>query len=128
MGANDAAIKEALKKLRLNREQQKAKDDAAIKKALVTIKVFGVGGGGNSVLKRIAESDFLDIDLVAVNTDSHALSFSNMDKIRTIQIGNELTKGRGTGGNVAVGEQAAKNDSESFRACVRELCEALSTI
>ena len=57
MGANDAAIKEALKKLRLNKEQQKAKDDAAIKKAHVTIKVFGVGGGGNSVLKRIAESE-----------------------------------------------------------------------
>ena len=115
MGANDAAIKEALKKLRQNKERQQAADDAAIKKALVTIKVFGVGGGGNSVLKRIAESDFLDIDLVAVNTDSHALSFSNMDKIRTIQIGNELTKGRGTGGNVAIGEQAAKNDSERLK-------------
>lgn len=115
MGANDAAIKEALKKLRLNREQQKARDDAAIKKALVTIKVFGVGGGGNSVLKRIAESDFLAIDLVAVNTDSHALGFSNTDKIRSVQIGEQLTKGRGTGGNVAVGEQAAKNDSERLK-------------
>ena len=50
MGANDEAIKEALKKLRLNQAKQKAQDDAAIKKALVTIKVFGVGGGGNSVL------------------------------------------------------------------------------
>ena len=115
MGANDAAIKEALKKLRLNREQQKAADDAAIKKALVTIKVFGVGGGGNSVLKRIAESDFLAIDLVAINTDSHALSFSNLDKIRAVQIGENLTKGRGTGGNVALGEQAAKNDSERLK-------------
>jgi len=115
MGANDAAIKEALKKLRLNKEQQKAKDDAAIKKALVTIKVFGVGGGGNSVLKRIAESDFLDIDLVAVNTDSHALSFSNTNAIRTLQIGEMLTKGRGTGGHVEVGEQAAKADAERIK-------------
>ena len=115
MGANDTAIKEALKKLRLNKEQQQAADDAAIKKALVTIKVFGVGGGGNSVLKRIAESDFLAIDLVAVNTDSHALSFSNTDKIRIAQIGEQLTKGRGTGGNVALGEQAAKSDSERLK-------------
>ena len=115
MGANDAAIKEALKKLRLNQQQQKAADDAAIKKALVTIKVFGVGGGGNSVLRRIAESDFLEIELVAVNTDSHALSFSNLDKIRTVQIGAQLTKGRGTGGNVALGEQAAKSDSERLK-------------
>ncbi|MBR1807609.1 MAG: hypothetical protein IJ774_14660, partial [Selenomonadaceae bacterium] len=115
MGANDAAIKEALKKLRLNKEQQKAKDDAAIKKALVTIKVFGVGGGGNSVLKRIAESDFLEIDLVAVNTDSHALSFSNTKNIRTVQIGEMLTKGRGTGGRVEIGEQAAKADAERIK-------------
>ena len=115
MGANDAAIKEALNKLRLNKELQKAQDDAAIKKALVTIKVFGVGGGGNSVLKRIAESDFLEIELVAVNTDSHALSFSNLDKIKTVQIGESLTKGRGTGGKVAIGEQAAKNDSERLK-------------
>ena len=115
MGANDDAIKEALKKLRLNRQQQKVADDSALKKALVTIKVFGVGGGGNSVLKRIAESDFLEIDLVAVNTDSHALSFSHKEKIRTVQIGEPLTKGRGTGGNVAVGEQAAKMDSERLK-------------
>ena len=115
MGANDAAIKEALKKLRLNKEQQKAKDDAAIKKALVTIKVFGVGGGGNSVLKRIAESDFLAIDLVAVNTDSHALSFSNTNAIRTVQIGEMITKGRGTGGRVELGEQAAKADAERLK-------------
>ena len=115
MGANDAAIKEALKKLRLNKEKQKAADEAAIKKALVTIKVFGVGGGGNSVLKRIAESDFLQIDLVAVNTDSHALSFSNTETIRAVQIGDNLTKGRGTGGKVELGELAAKNDSERLK-------------
>ena len=115
MGANDPAIKEALKKLRLNREEQKARDDAAIKKALVTIKVFGVGGGGNSVLKRIAESDFPKVDLVSVNTDTHALGFSNTDSIRSVQIGAQLTKGRGTGGRVELGEQAAKNDSERLK-------------
>jgi len=115
MGANDAAIQEALNKLRLNRDKQKAADNAAIKKALVTIKVFGVGGGGNSVLKRIAESDFLEIDLVAVNTDSHVLGFSNSGKIRSIQIGDTVTKGRGTGGRVELGELAAKNDSERLK-------------
>ncbi len=114
MGANDAAIKEALKKLRLNREQQKAADDAAIKKALVTIKVIGVGGGGNSVLNRIAESDFLEIELIAVNTDVHALRYSK-EKIRTVQIGENITRGRGTGGKVELGEQAAKSDSERLK-------------
>ena len=115
MGANDAAIQEALNKLRLNRDKQKAADNAAIKKALVTIKVFGVGGGGNSVLKRIAESDFLEIDLVAVNTDSHVRGFSNSGKIRSVQIGESVTKGRGTGGRVELGELAAKNDSKRLK-------------
>ena len=119
MGVNDTEIKEALKRLRLNQERQKNLDDAAIKKALVTIKVFGIGGGGNSVLKRIAESDFLAIDLVAINTDTHALSFSNSDAIRSVQIGELLTKGRGTGGNVAIGEQAAKNDSEKIKSMMQ---------
>lgn len=115
MGANDAAIQEALNKLRLNRDKQKAADNAAIKKALVTIKVFGVGGGGNSVLKRIAESDFLEIDLVAVNTDSHVLGLSNLGTIRAVQIGESVTKGRGTGGRVELGELAAKNDSDRLK-------------
>ncbi|MBR1858829.1 MAG: cell division protein FtsZ [Selenomonadaceae bacterium] len=86
-----------------------------MKRAIVTIKVFGVGGGGNSVLKRIAESNFLNIDLVAVNTDAHALTQMNMGAIKTIQIGEPLTKGRGTGGNVLVGEQAAKNDAARLK-------------
>ena len=110
---DDAAINQAMQDLKKNSQSKfiKPPDDPSIKKAIVTIKVFGVGGGGNSVLKRIAESDFLDIDLVAVNTDAHALTQMNMGAIKTIQIGEPLTKGRGTGGNVLVGEQAAKNDT-----------------
>ena len=110
---DDAAINKAMQDLKKNSQSKftKPPEDPSIKKAIVTIKVFGIGGGGNSVLKRIAESNFLDIDLVAVNTDAHALTQMNMGAIKTIQIGEPLTKGRGTGGNVLVGEQAAKNDT-----------------
>ena len=116
MADKDAAIKQALEELR-NKERRitMAEDNAAIKKAIVTIKVFGVGGGGNSVLERMAESDFPDIDLVAVNTDAGALKNSNINSIKTVQIGELLTKGRGTGGNVMVGEQAAKNDAARLK-------------
>ena len=115
---DDAAVKQAiqdLKRYNARSKANKSKDDPLIKKAIVTIKVFGVGGGGNSVLKRLAESNFLDIDLVAVNTDAHALTQMNMGAIKTIQIGEPLTKGRGTGGNVVIGEQAAKNDAERLK-------------
>ena len=116
MADKDAAIKQALEELR-NKERRitMAEGSASIKKAIVTIKVFGVGGGGNSVLERIAESDFPDIDLVAVNTDVSALKSSNISSIKTVQIGELLTKGRGTGGNVMVGEQAAKNDADRLK-------------
>lgn len=115
MGSNDAALKKAVENLRLMTNKKNAEDAAAIKKAVVKIKVFGIGGGGNSVLKRLAESNVAETDLVAVNTDSHALSLLNMNSIRGIQIGETLTKGHGTGGNVKLGEQAAKNDAEKIK-------------
>ena len=118
VSVDDAAVKQAMQDLKRQNAQMRANkppDDPSIKKAIVTIKVFGVGGGGNSVLKRIAESNFLDIDLVAVNTDAHALTQMNMGAIKTIQIGEPLTKGRGTGGNTMLGEQAAKNDAERLK-------------
>lgn len=86
-----------------------------IKRAIVKIKVFGIGGGGNSVLKRLAEGGFEDTELVAVNTDSHALGQMSGGAIKIMQIGENLTKGHGTGGNTALGEVAAKNDIERLK-------------
>ena len=90
-------------------------DDAAIKRAIVTIKVFGVGGGGNNVLRRVAEGDFPNIELVAVNTDAKQLSLMDAGTIKAVQIGESLTRGRGTGGNPSIGEQAAKNEAEKLK-------------
>ena len=118
VSVDDAAVKQAMQDLKRQNAQFKASkppDDPSIKKAIVTIKVFGVGGAGNSVLKRIATGNFFDIDLVAVNTDAHALTQMNMGAIKTIQIGEPLTKGNGTGGSTMLGEQAAKSDSERLK-------------
>ena len=86
-----------------------------IKGAIVTIKVFGVGGGGNNVLKRLAESNLAEVDLIAVNTDSDVLGLAGNNRIKAIQVGGTLTRGRGTGGNVSVGEAAAKSDSDRLK-------------
>lgn len=90
-------------------------DNANIKNAIVTIKVFGIGGGGNNVLKRFAESSLDEVDLIAINTDSGVLGLSSDNRIKGIQVGGSLTNGRGTGGNVALGEMAAKNDSDRLK-------------
>ena len=38
-----------------------------IKNAIVNIKIIGVGGGGNNVVKRIAENTDLDLDLSLIH-------------------------------------------------------------
>ena len=93
----------------------KPTDETGIKKAIVTIKVFGVGGGGNMALLRMAESNFSDIELIAVNTDASQLARVGEAGVRTLQIGQDFTKGRGTGGNPSFGEAAAKNDENRLR-------------
>ena len=96
-----------------------ASDSTAIKEAVITIKVFGIGGGGNSVLKRIAESGITGVELVAVNTDAKQLSTLSALKVKTVQIGEALTKGRGTGGNPAIGMHAAEREEEKLRSMMR---------
>ena len=82
-------------------------DDAALKRARVTIKVIGVGGGGNHVLARMAQSDFIhaqnieDIELIAINTEAAQLAPLENMGITCLQIGEQLTQGRGTGGNAS---------------------------
>lgn len=86
-----------------------------IKNAIVNIKIIGVGGGGNNVVKRIAENTDLDLDLIAVNTDYKQLKSLTNENITKIQIGTNLTKGLGCGGNAQLGHEAAKNDIETLK-------------
>ena len=92
-----------------------AADETSIIKPKVKIKVFGVGGGGNSVLMRMGQHNDLDIELVAVNTDAKQLSLVAKSGVKPLQIGEPLTRGRGTGGKVELGEQAAKEAENHLR-------------
>lgn len=86
-----------------------------IKNAIVNIKIIGIGGGGNNVVKRIAAISNLDLDLIAVNTDIKQLKALDSEKISKIQIGAGLTKGLGCGGNVKIAQQAAENDYDVLK-------------
>lgn len=93
--------------------------DETLVKPKVKIKVFGVGGGGNSVLMRMGQHNELDIELYAVNTDAKQLQLTaQVGGVSCIQIGENLTRGRGTGGNIQIGEQAAKNDAAKLQAAM----------
>lgn len=80
------------------------------------IKVVGVGGGGNSAIGRMAESELRGIEFIAVNSDAQALHMCNVDK--KIHIGKELSRGLGAGMNPEVGRQAAEEDEEELRAAL----------
>lgn len=93
-------------------------EETLIVKPKIKIKVFGVGGGGNSVLMRMGQHNELDIELYAINTDAKQLEQVKAGGVNCIQIGENLTRGRGTGGRVELGEQAAKADAAKLQAAM----------
>ena len=87
--------------------------------ATVNIKVIGVGGGGNNVIRRLAETLDLNMELIAVNTDSKQLNCLTSDKIKKIQIGANLTRGLGCGGSIDKGREAAVSDCEQLKQALK---------
>lgn len=71
------------------------------------IKVIGVGGGGgNTIASMIATGTIQGVDFAVVNTDAQVL-LGNPAETK-IQIGENLTKGLGSGGDPIVGQKAAE--------------------
>lgn len=78
------------------------------------IKVVGVGGGGgNALSSMIIDGGIAGVEFIAVNTDAQAL-LNNKATIK-IQIGENLTKGLGSGGDPEVGRQAAEESRERLK-------------
>ena len=73
---------------------------------VVSIKVIGVGGGGNNVVNRMVTDGIKGVDFVAVNTDKQALNSSAASY--KIQIGEKLTGGQGAGSDPEVGRKSAE--------------------
>ncbi|MDR3286502.1 MAG: cell division protein FtsZ [Prevotellaceae bacterium] len=69
------------------------------------IKVIGVGGGGNNAVNYMAELGIAGVDFVICNTDGQVLQRSSIKN--KIQLGGELTRGRGAGCDPEIGKQAA---------------------
>lgn len=78
------------------------------------IKVVGVGGGGgNALASMIKEEDIKGVEFIVMNTDAQALLNHAADT--KVQIGENLTKGLGSGGNPEIGRQAAEESREKIR-------------
>lgn len=72
------------------------------------IKVIGVGGGGSNAVNRMIESEMKGVEFWIVNTDVQAMKMSPISPENRLQIGKELTRGLGAGGNPEIGMNAAK--------------------
>lgn len=78
------------------------------------IRVIGIGGGGsNAIGSMISNGSIHSVDFVAVNTDAQALLLNKADT--KIQIGEQFTKGLGSGGDPEMGRQAAEESREKLK-------------
>ncbi len=82
------------------------------------IKVIGAGGCGGNAVNHMINVGLRNVDFIAVNTDIQALQ-NNHAPLR-LQIGDEITRGRGTGGNPEIGRKAALEDEERIREILSE--------
>lgn len=82
------------------------------------IKVIGVGGGGSNAVNRMIENAMKGVEFWIVNTDVQAMRMSPVFPEKRLQIGEELTRGLGAGGNPDVGMNAAKESRESIEEAV----------
>ncbi|MBL8041269.1 MAG: cell division protein FtsZ [Chthonomonas sp.] len=77
------------------------------------IKVIGVGGGGSNAVNRMIETGISGVDFIAMNTDVQVLDRSSAGK--KVQLGSNLTRGLGAGGNPEVGKSAAEESKGDIR-------------
>lgn len=81
------------------------------------IKVVGVGGGGGNAVMRMIETGVSGVGFVAINTDSQALArFKGTAEI--VNIGKEVTRGLGAGGQPDNGRRAAEESRSDIMKAV----------
>ncbi len=79
----------------------------------VTIKVVGVGGGGNNAVNRMVATDIRGVEFICVNTDKQVLI--NSAATQKVTIGEKITHGHGAGANPEVGKRAAEESIDDIK-------------
>ncbi len=77
------------------------------------IEVIGVGGGGSNAINRMIDSDLQGVTFRVLNTDAQALLQSSAQD--RVQLGQNLTRGLGAGGNPSIGQKAAEESKEELQ-------------
>ncbi len=77
------------------------------------IKVIGCGGGGTNAVNRMIDAGLTGVEFIAMNTDIQVLDISAADY--KLQLGENLTRGLGAGGNPEVGRNAAEESKSDIK-------------
>ena len=77
------------------------------------IKVFGVGGGGSNAVNHMYKQGIKGVDFFICNTDEQSLEMSPVPN--KIQLGLNLTAGRGAGSLAEVGKNAALENIDEIK-------------
>lgn len=85
--------------------------------SLATIKVIGVGGGGNNAVNRMIEHGVQGVEFISVNTDAQALNLAKAEI--KLQIGTKLTRGLGAGAVPEIGKKAAEESREQIEEALK---------
>jgi cell division protein FtsZ len=105
--------------------------DFSEKKGNIKIRIFGIGGGGCSIVKHISEiiPKSNHITFTAVNTDAQSLNGMPKD-IKTFILGKEITNGLGCGMNADLGQEIAHNNRELIQKEIEksDFCIIISTL
>src|SRR6201993_1687128 len=77
------------------------------------VKIIGIGGAGSNILDRVMLDGIEAAELVAINTDVQSLTASVA--AHKVQIGRNLTRGLGSGGDPELGYAAAEEATDEIR-------------
>ncbi len=83
------------------------------------IKVVGIGGGGSNAVSRMYRERIPGVDYMVVNTDDQALELCDVPL--RIRVGEQLTGGKGVGGNPDLGMRSAEESREEL---YEAMCDA----
>lgn len=87
------------------------------------IKVIGVGGGGSNAVTHMFNQGIVGVDFAICNTDSQAMELSPVPT--RIQLGPNLTEGRGAGSKPNIGKMACEESIEVIKQYLENNCKML---
>lgn len=92
--------------------------EAFLNKQQASIKVIGVGGGGNNTIQRMSEVGIKGAETIAMNTDAQDLLYTTADK--KLLLGKNISKGLGAGSIPKIGEEAARETESEIKKLLQD--------